>query len=389
MKITFYSNFLNPHQLPFCLAMARLTHGQFTFVATTPISQERLQMGFCDMNSSYSFVLPTYISEENEKIAEQLAIESDVVIIGSAPEKYMTQRVLRDGLTFMYSERLYKKGIPFLKIPRAFVSAWLHHGRFMHKPIYMLCASAYTAADCARFGNYLGRTYKWGYFPELKTQNTDVVFAQKAANTKVRIIWVGRLIDWKHPETAVQLAAKLRHNGYEFELDIIGNGELEQQLRAMIHEKKLEDCVHLLGAMPPEKVRTHMEASDIFLFTSDFNEGWGAVLNEAMNSACAVVASHAIGAVPFLVYDGINGFIYKNGDEDGLYARVVRLIDEPELRESMGRKAYQTLAEQWNADEAAGRLIELSEAIIAGKKDNLFCDGPCSRAKILKNWWYK
>ncbi len=50
----------------------------------------------------------------------------------------------------------------------------------------------------------------------------------------------------------------------------------------------------MLGAMSPDKVRAYMERADVFLFTSDFNEGWGAVLNESMNSGCAVVASHAM-----------------------------------------------------------------------------------------------
>ena len=46
VKVTFFSNFLNHHQLPFCIAMDRLTEGQFTFVATTPVPQERLKMGY-------------------------------------------------------------------------------------------------------------------------------------------------------------------------------------------------------------------------------------------------------------------------------------------------------------------------------------------------------
>ena len=157
----------------------------------------------------------------------------------------------------------------------------------------------------------------------------------------------------------------------------------------MIHEKRLDDCVQMLGAMSPEKVREYMEAADIFLFTSDFNEGWGAVLNESMNSACAVVASHAIGSVPFLLEDGKNGFIYKNGDEQSLYERVVQLIEQPELREMIGRNAYRTLAEKWNAEVVAERFIALAQALLEGKKADLFEDGPCSRAKILKNGWYK
>ena len=389
MKVTFYSNFLNHHQLPFCLAMDRLTGGKFTFVATTSVPAKRLNMGYHDMNKQYPFVLTTYDSAENEQLAKVLAVKSDVVIIGSAPEKYRNMRLKQNKLTFNYSERWYKQGLPFSKISRAFVSSLLHYGRWLGKPAYMLCASAYTAADCAKFGNFLGRTYKWGYFPEVKQQDVDALIERKRKNDKLVILWVARLIGLKHPEAAIHVAERLKKDGFDFELHIIGNGEMEQQLRAWIVEKQLDDCVRMLGSMPPEAVRDHMEAANIFLFTSDFNEGWGAVLNESMNSACAVVASHAIGSVPFLLEDGKNGYIYRNGDMNSLYGRVVTLIEQPALREQMGKEAYHTLAELWNADVAAERFIALAQALLDGKSPNLFEEGPCSKARILKNGWYK
>ena len=389
MKVTFFSNFMNHHQLSFCHAMNRLTGGEFTFVATTAIPQEQLQLGYRDMNKQFPFVLTTYDNEQHVQMAEKLAIDSDVVIFGSAPEKYLLLRLKENRLTFRYSERLYKEGLPLRKIPRAFAYAWLHHGRFMRKPLYMLCASAYTAADCAVFGNYWGRTYKWGYFPEVKKHVLDKLFIQKRKNKKVSILWVARLIELKHPEATIHLAEKLKQNGYDFDMNLIGNGNLEKQIEQMICDKKLEDCVHLLGAMSPEEVREHMEAADIFLFTSDFNEGWGAVLNESMNSACAVVASHAIGSVPFLLEDGKNGYIYCNGNMDSLYERVAKLLDQPELREQLGREAYHTLAAAWNADVAAERFVVLAQSLLEGTTADLFESGPCSRAKILENGWYK
>lgn len=50
---------------------------------------------------------------------------------------------------------------------------------------------------------------------------------------------------------------------------------MKQQLQQMIREMDLSDCVKMLGAMSPAQVREHMERADIFLFTSDRNEGWG------------------------------------------------------------------------------------------------------------------
>lgn len=389
MKVAFFSNYLNHHQLPFCLAMDRLTNGHFTFVATMPVPEARLALGYHDMNKEYPFVLTTYDSEGNKAPAMELVLNSDVAIMGSAPWMYAEKRIKMNKLTFCYTERLYKEGLHKALSPKIIINQIIHHTRYANKPLYMLCASAYTAFDFALSGAYIGKTYKWGYFPELKKQEVDQLFACKHAKKTISILWVARLIEFKHPEVSIQIAGKLKAEGYKFEMNIIGSGPMETELQEMISLKRLNDCVHMSGSMSPENVRKHMEMADIFLFTSDFNEGWGAVLNEAMNSGCAVVASHAIGSVPFLLEDGINGFIYKNGDISTVYNQVAKLIEHPELREQMGRAAYQTLADKWNADVAAERFMVLAQALLDGKKPDLFMNGPCSRAAILRNGWYK
>ena len=389
MTIAFFSNYLNHHQLPFCLAMDRLTNHQFTFVATTPTPKFRLQGGYHDMNKQYPFVLTTYDSLENQAAAMVLAQNSDVVITGSAPEIYAQTRIKKNKLTFRYSERIYKDGLLKALCPRTIASRLVHHTRYLNKQLYMLCASAYTAFDFGLSGSYFGKTYKWGYFPEVKYHDIDLLLKRKGMNPKVVILWAGRMISWKHPQEAIEVAERLKQEGIPFEMQLIGTGELESTLATSIQEKGLVDCVRLLGSMSPEAVREHMEAANIFLFTSDFSEGWGAVLNESMNSGCAVVANHAIGSVPFLLVDGKNGFIYKNGDMESLYKRVVKLIEQPQLREQMGKAAYQTLADLWNADVAAERLLKLAQALLEGKNTKLFEEGPCSKAKILSNWWYR
>ena len=253
----------------------------------------------------------------------------------------------------------------------------------------MLCASAYTSADYNKLFAYKNKCYKWGYFPPFIHQDLDELFRLKnSSDSKVSLLWAGRLIDWKHPELAVYVAAELKKLGYEFELNIIGSGELENELAQMIENNRLGDAVHMLGSTPPENVRKYMEYSDIFLFTSDFNEGWGAVLNEAMNSGCAVVACHAIGSVPFLIKDGQNGLIYRNGDKRQLFSAVRYLMDQPEFRKSLGVNAYNTLAALWNADEAAVRFLQLSKSLLTNGTPPIFDDGPCSAAPIISNHWY-
>ena len=108
-------------------------------------------------------------------------------------------------------------------------------------------------------------------------------------------------------------------------------------------------------------------------------EGWGAVLNEAMNSGCAVVASNAAGSTPFLIEDGKNGFSYSYGDINALYRAVTTLLENPERRCEMGVKAYETIVNEWNADNAAERLVCLADRILSGEAcPTVYSSGPCS-----------
>lgn len=385
MKVCFISNYLNHHQLPFALAMQHLAKGGYAYISTKPISQARLDLGYQDLDHSYPFVIPAYDGPEQKAKAMQLAYESDIVILGSAPDEYLIRRLKAGKVTFKYSERVKKqKTTPYLFF-RRIAAAWIRHGRFQKYPLYMLCSSAYTAGDYASYGDYLGKTYKWGYFPQVEEENLDAIFARRQAASKPSLLWAGRLIDWKHPEAAVNTAQALKARGYAFQLDIIGTGALEESLRGMIQEKNLGDHVRLLGAMPPEQVREHMRSADIYLFTSDYNEGWGAVLNESMNSGCAVVASHAIGAAPFLLTSGENGLIYEDGNQEQLDRDVMWLMDHPQERRNMGRRAYETMQAQWNADTAAQRLVALYEHLCRGNTTPLFSSGPCSPASPIQN----
>lgn len=382
-SIVFLSNYYNHHQSSVARKLNELCD-DYVFVETGKISAERMKLGWNNEEKpEYVWIYNVYKNECDEKIRN-----ADVVICGSAPDELIEKRLKSGKLTFKYSERFYKTGFPLKKYLRNAAAAWLHHGRFQKYPIYMLCASAYTSADCAKFGNYKNRCYKWGYFPEAKRyENIERIINSKKKNS---ILWVGRFIDWKHPDTAVRIAKRLKENGYAFEMNIIGTGTMKQKLKNMISDYNLENEVHMLGSMKPEKIREYMEQSQIYLFTSDRNEGWGAVLNESMNSGCAIVASHAIGSVPFLLKNSENGLIYKDGDEEDLYKKVKLLLDKPDLCRQYAANAYSTIINEWNAEIAAKRFIELTGSILSGnKRQDLFNDGPCSKAEILKENWFR
>jgi len=167
-------------------------------------------------------------------------------------------------------------------------------------------------------------------------------------------------------------------------MKIIGDGFLRPKLERLVAKYELEKHVSLMGFQKNEDVRSYMEESDIFIFTSDQNEGWGAVLSEAMSCACAVVASHSIGAVPYLINNGENGSIFQSKSNDDLFEKVKALLELPQRRELLGRNAYTTIRHRWNAQHACDNLITLIDALQNGK-DTPIEEGPCSKAPIMRH----
>ncbi|MBE6781143.1 MAG: glycosyltransferase [Ruminococcaceae bacterium] len=386
MKVVFFSNYLTHHQSPFCRELQKIDNVDFTFVALEPIEQERLDMGFEDMNM-YPYVLRAYESDQIYQKAVELLKECDIMLCGNISDSLLIERVKTGKPMFVLSERMFKKGLYQRFSPRTFKRMKNTHSSFKNSPTYLLCASAFTSADFARLGAYKNKAYKWGYFPEVKRyDNINTLIDKK---TPASILWVGRMIDWKHPEFAIEVAKRLKEEGYKFTLDIIGNGKKEEQIRQMVNKNELNDCVKLHGSMSPEEVREYMEKTQIFLFTSDRHEGWGAVLNESMNSGCATVSSHIIGSVPFMVQHSENGLIYKSGNVNDLYKKVKFLLNSPDRRYVIGVNAYKTLAEQWNPENAAKRFYALAQAILKGQDTPaLYSDGVCSEAEFLKDGYH-
>lgn len=382
MKIVFCSNYFNRHQKALCDELFALCDGDFTFVETAPMREERRKMGYEIPRASY--VLRTFESEDEASEVQKRILEADAVIHGSAPETLLRERKRASKLVLRYAERPLRGGKEILKyLPRLLV--W-HLRNPQKKPFYLLCASAYTAADFSRFFLYKNRAFRFGYFPAFSEKMPSETPRQKTAP---RLLFCARLIELKHPELVLNAAKRLSDEGYDFLLDFIGDGESKAALQECVQEYDLQARVRFLGTLPQESVREHMNNAEIFLFTSDRREGWGAVLWEAMESGLAVLASHAAGSTPFLVQNGKNGLIFQSENEEDFYRKLRRLLEDDALCKTLGTAARQTISSEWNARVAAERLLTLCRALLCGEDANaLFSEGPCSPSPILSDDWF-
>ena len=384
MTITFISNYINHHQIPFSNACYTLLGEGYHFVQTQPMEQERLSMGWNTEGEGLPYVCRLY---EEEEQALQLIMESDVLLAGWSNQEDLVQKRLNTGkLTIRISERLYREGQWKAISPKGLMHKFKEHTRYRKSPAYLLCAGAYVPSDFHIIHAYPEKMFKWGYFPETRSYTEDEYEQMKPEDGKtVDIIWAGRFIPLKHPEYMISLAKSLktkRDGKGAVRIHMVGGGEMEEELKALAMEYGVEEMVTFYGFRTPDQVRSIMEKSHIHIFTSNHLEGWGAVVNEAMNSGCAVVANVQAGAVPYLIQHGKNGMVYPDGSYEKMEEAVRYLLAHPEERRKMGREAYQTITSKWNAQHAAKELLRMIEGLREGRIEPAK-EGPLSPAPVI------
>ena len=358
---------MNHHQIPLCDSLYANEDVNFSFYSTGAIANERLSLGYSQEIRDYHS-----LANYNDESFRMKVDFADVVIIGAAPMRIVKNRLLSNKLTFTYSERIFKNVRYIISnfIKGTIFKRFINPSKFSSS--YLLCASSYMAHDMKIIGAYKNKMFKWGYFPKC---NYKCINYRKNTGL-IKIIWVGRLIKWKQPQHAIFVAAALKKNHINFDMEIIGDGPEMIRLKKMSKKLNVIDRCSFLGSLSNEDVLARMYDADVFLFTSNYSEGWGAVLNEAMGAYCCVIANKRAGATNYLIDDSKNGFIYNKWTE--IVPIIEQLASDNDTLIKYKENASLTIEKIWNADLAARRLVAVSKCILNGTEEN-FESGPMSK----------
>ncbi|MBO4679437.1 MAG: glycosyltransferase family 4 protein [Lachnospiraceae bacterium] len=374
MQITFVSNYINHHQTPVSDELYKLTGGAYTFVQTEPMEEERINMGWDKSAAERPYVKLYY---EDRKACDDLIMSSDCVIFGGCEDESIIMPRLEAGLfTVRYSESIYKSGRWKFVSPRGLKRKFHDHIRFNKAPVYMLCSGAHVAGDFRLIHAYKGKLLKYGYFPAFVEYRDLHEFRQESDT--LNILWAGRFVDFKHPERVILLCRKAKEAGVKAKVTVIGNGAFYDTCVKLAGDYGVTDIVSFEGSKKPDEVREYMRRADVFISTSDKGEGWGVVINEAMNSGCVTIGTYEMGSAPYLIKNGENGYLYHAKDMDSLAKIVKDIAGDRGKRLTMGVKAYETIKELWSPQIAAKRLYAF---ITDNNHDmNRYTEGPLSRA---------
>ena len=84
-----------------------------------------------------------------------------------------------------------------------------------------------------------------------------------------------------------------------------------------------------------------------------------------------------------MIRDGENGLVFKSGNQTEFTELALRLIRDAHLRTSLAEQAYETIKNEWNANEAARRLLVQCDRIAMGQPIDFEASGPMSKAPII------
>ena len=148
---------------------------------------------------------------------------------------------------------------------------------------------------------------------------------------------------------------------------IVGDGPLRGELERIAAEAGVADRVTLLGPVPD--LRPWYHAADAFAFPSVArSEAYGIVQMEAMACGLPVVNTALDTGVPFVSPDGVTGITVPPADVDALAEALRRLLDDPALRQRMGRAGRARIAGELSADRMAARTAALYRAVLHARR---------------------
>ncbi len=186
-----------------------------------------------------------------------------------------------------------------------------------------------------------------------------------AAATGRRLVCVGRLSEEKGQLLLVQAAQHLLARGVEFELVLVGDGEMRASIETLIKRHNLQAWVRITGWLSNEQVREEILAARALVLPS-FAEGLPVVIMEAMALRRPVISTF-VGGIPELVHPGEHGWLVPAGDMEALAEAMQACLEAPaDTLARMGAAAHERALARHSVDKEAAKLGKLFQTAVEG-----------------------
>jgi len=196
--------------------------------------------------------------------------------------------------------------------------------------------------------------------------------ASNRATGRLRLVTVGRLIEFKGFHHLIDACASLRkRHDVDLVCNIIGTGDLHDRLAEQIGALGLEHHVSLRGVMTQEQIKSELAAADAFVLPSIVDSKGASdvlptVILEAMASGLPVVSTRVAG-VPEMVVHDVTGLLVAPGDPRQLGEQLYRLAVDPDLRLRLGQAGRARVQQMFSLPRTAAVLLQCFEDQRSGR----------------------
>ena len=192
---------------------------------------------------------------------------------------------------------------------------------------------------------------------------SDFSVVPVAQRPALRVVSIGRLIEFKGFRYLIDAAHLLQQRGVPVDMRIIGDGPLRAELAAQIASLGVENSVKLLGVCSQEQVKRELSECDLFALASIVDKGGASdilptVITEAMASGLPVVSTTVTG-IPEMVVPGETGLLVAPENAEALADAIQQLATDPAQRERMGKAGRARAEAMFSLPGTAGMLGDL------------------------------
>ncbi len=169
------------------------------------------------------------------------------------------------------------------------------------------------------------------------------------------LLFVGRLVPYKGVDILLRALC-----GLDAHAVIVGSGPLDGELRRLADALAVAQQAHFVGEVSDEELRALYHACDVLVLPSVApNEAFGVVQLEAMACAKPIVSTDLPTGVPWVNRDGETGLVVPPGDAHALRTSIGRLLEDPVLREKLGRQGRRRLHAEFTVERMVERITDV------------------------------
>ncbi len=311
MKLIFFQNCVSPHQIPYIKEICKDKRVKKVFLITPRIDYTvRTAMGWDSKNILLNSEIAFLLNPTDEEV-EILFRDKDVIAFFSG--------IRADKDLFKWFKLSLKS-----KIKRGLITEppnicptkpiYLHYIRFLLqdykfiKHIDYVFAFGDLAVKYYRFWSSKWKVIPFAYCTDLK--DTKQESPQMTENKLLKLTFIGSLIRRKNVKIILKALSNIQNP--QIILDIIGEGPEKERLKKFASYKRIKN-INFRGTLPNKDIPNILNQTDILILPSKY-DGWGAVVNEALQMGVYVICSKHCGSKTLIVNDKI-GFVFKSYQE--------------------------------------------------------------------------